>query len=68
MAGGKITQKEKEAAISLLITVFEMHNKESLFNKALDDFYVVMERKFQNGFNAYMSILQVVITMGYRCR
>ena len=38
MAGGKITQKEKEAAISLLITVFEMHNKERLLNKALDDF------------------------------
>ncbi len=38
MAGEKITKKEREAAISLLITVFEMHNKESLLNKALDDF------------------------------
>lgn len=38
MAEGKITQKEKEAAISLLVTVFEMHDKEGLLNKALDDF------------------------------
>ncbi len=38
MAGGKITQKEKEAAISLLVTMFEMHDKEGLLNKALDDF------------------------------
>jgi hypothetical protein len=38
MAEGKITQKEKEAAISLLVTVFEMHDKEDLLNKALDDF------------------------------
>ena len=38
MAEGKITQKEKEAAISLLVTVFEMHDKENLLNKALDDF------------------------------
>ena len=45
MAGGKITQKEKEAAISLLITVFEMHNKESLFNKALDDFLCCYGKK-----------------------
>lgn len=38
MGGEKITQKEKEAAISLLITVFEVHEEESLLNKALDDF------------------------------
>ena len=38
MAEGKITQKEKEAAISLLITVMEMHDKERLLNKVLDDF------------------------------
>lgn len=38
MGGEKITQKEKEAAISLLITVFEVHEDESLLNKALDDF------------------------------
>ena len=34
----KITQKEKDAAISLLITVFEVHEEEKLLNKALDDF------------------------------
>ncbi len=38
MGGEKITQKEKEAAISLLVTVFEMHEDEGLLNKALDDF------------------------------
>jgi hypothetical protein len=38
MAGEKITKKEREAAISLLITVFEVHEDESLLNKALDDF------------------------------
>ncbi len=38
MAGEKITKKEREAAISLLITVFEMHEEEGLMNKALDDF------------------------------
>lgn len=38
MAGEKITKKEREAAISLLITVFEMHEEERLLNKALDDF------------------------------
>lgn len=34
----EIKQEEKVAATSLLITVFEMHDKESLLNKALDDF------------------------------
>lgn len=34
----KITQKEKDAAISLLIAVFEVHEEEKLLNKALDDF------------------------------
>ncbi len=38
MDGEKITQKEREAAISLLITVMEMHEEERLLNKALDDF------------------------------
>ncbi len=38
MAGEKITQKEREAGISLLITVFEMHEDEGLLSKALDDF------------------------------
>ncbi len=38
MAGEKITQKEREAGISLLITVFEMHGEEKLLDKALDDF------------------------------
>lgn len=38
MTGEKITQKEKEAALSLLITVFDVHEDESLLNKALDDF------------------------------
>lgn len=38
MAGEKITKKEREAAISLLITVFEMHEEEPPMNKALDDF------------------------------
>ena len=34
----EIKQEEKVAATSLLITVFEMHDKENLLNKALDDF------------------------------
>lgn len=38
MSGEKITQKEKEAAISLLVTVFEVHEEEKLLNKALNDF------------------------------
>lgn len=38
MAGEKITKKEREAAISLLITVFEIHGEEKLLDKALDDF------------------------------
>lgn len=38
MTGEKITQKEKDAAISLLIAVFEVHEEEKLLNKALDDF------------------------------
>lgn len=36
--GQEIKQEEREAAISLLITVMEMHDKENLLNKALDDF------------------------------
>lgn len=35
---GEIKKEEKNAAISLLITVFEIHEDESLLNKALDDF------------------------------
>lgn len=38
MSQDKIKQEEREAAISLLITVFEMHDKEMVLNKALDDF------------------------------
>ena len=37
MSREKITQKEKEAAISLLITVFEMYEEERFLDKALDD-------------------------------
>ena len=38
MGQGKIKKEERDAAISLLITVFEMHDKEMVLNKALDDF------------------------------
>ena len=38
MAGEKITKKERDVAISLLITVFEMHEEEMLLYKAIDDF------------------------------
>lgn len=34
----EIKQEEKNAAVSLLITVFEMHEEERLLYKALDDF------------------------------
>ena len=34
----KIKKEERDAAVSLLITVFEMHDKEMVLNKALDDF------------------------------
>lgn len=34
----EIKQEEKNAAVSLLVTVFEMHEDERLLNKALDDF------------------------------
>lgn len=38
MGQDKIKKEERDAAISLLITVFEMHDKEVVLNKALDDF------------------------------
>ncbi len=38
MGQDKIKQEEREAAINLLITVFEMYDKEMVLNKALDDF------------------------------
>lgn len=38
MGEEKITQEEKDAAVSLLISVFEIHRKESLLDRALDEF------------------------------
>lgn len=38
MAEEKITQEEKDAAVGLLISVFKIHTKESLLDRALDEF------------------------------
>lgn len=38
---GKIPELEKDAAIGLLITVFEINDEKKLLNKALDDFSAV---------------------------
>ncbi len=38
VGNGNFPDAEKDSAIGLLITVFEIHDEEKLLNKALDDF------------------------------